>query len=51
MGAGVLWSLASFWARERPDEEEDGEDEERAERLRKSVARKAPVVEERRPWA
>jgi hypothetical protein len=48
MGAGVLCSLASFWARESP---EDGEDEERAERLRKSVARKAPVVEDRGPWA
>jgi hypothetical protein len=48
MGAGVEWSFASFWARKRPEEEEV--EEEREERFRKSVARKAPLVEERVPW-
>jgi hypothetical protein len=51
IGAGVEWSLASFWARERPEEGEEEEEAERAERFRKSVARKAPLTVVRGPWA
>jgi hypothetical protein len=48
MGAGVEWSVASFWASERPEEDVE---EERDDRFRKSVARKAPVVSESLPLA
>jgi hypothetical protein len=47
MGAGVLWSFASFWARERPD---PSVAEEEGERFRKSVARKEPFPVESKPW-
>jgi len=47
MGAGVVWSAASFAARERPVPPEAVE-----ERSRKSMARKCLPGEERRaPWA
>jgi hypothetical protein len=49
MGAGVEWSFASFWARERPDEVVEGE--VFGDRFRKSVARKKLfLVEARGPW-
>jgi len=47
MGAGVLWSLTSFCARESLLPVEGLAE---GERFRKSVARKNPP-EERRPWA
>jgi len=45
-GAGVVWRVASFAARERPEPFS-----EVGERSRKSVTRKDPVVSEREPWA
>jgi hypothetical protein len=55
MGAGVEWSFASFWARERPDEvpveEVELELEVSGDRFRKSVARKKVLVEDKGPWA
>lgn len=52
MGAGVEWSFASFWARERSDEVPEVELEVLGDRFRKSVARKKVLlVKVRGPWA
>jgi len=48
MGAGVECNFASFWARERL---EPGFEVVVEERFRKSVARKEPEPDERRPCA
>ena len=48
IGAGVECSFANFAARDKPD---PAAEEERAERLRKSVARNAPAPSESLPFA
>lgn len=45
----MLWSLAIFWARDRPEPDVLGFEAE--ERFKKSVARKDPLPSERLPFA